>query len=223
MLFVGAGLVTLANSFALGPLGAAGVDVGRLRFVAGLSILSAVAVHEVPWRRLPARSSVLAAVLGLALLLASGAWAGYAATEQATVAYPAFFLLIFGWIGLVHPRGTAALFAPVAIAGCAWLTVTTAHVTVSFAGLFVAIGASVLISETIAWAMARSRRHADDLRLLVGSVIRPARSAESRRRRARSRRRRRERCCMPIESSWSCWNRASFLPTVCRHRSSSSR
>ncbi len=109
------------------------------------------------------------AVLGLALLLASGQWTGYAATDQARVAYPAFFLLIFAWLGLTHPRGTALLFAPVVAIGCAWLTVTTPDVSVSFAGLVIAICTSVLIAEVIAWAMARSNRNADDLRMLVSA------------------------------------------------------
>ncbi len=168
-LFVGAGLLALLNSFAFRALGVTGVDVTRLRILAVLSLASAAVVLVVPWHRLPARASVVLAFLGLGLLLASGAWTGYATTNQAPVAYPAFFLLIFGWVGLVHRRGTAALFAPVVVLGCAWLTVTTSHVTVSFAGLFVAIVTSVIISETIAWAMARSRRHAGDLRILVSA------------------------------------------------------
>ncbi len=169
MLFVGAGLLAFLNSFALAPLGVTGVDASRMRVLAGLSILSAVVVAVVPWHRLPSRASLVLAFLGLGLLLASGAWTGYAASSQAPVAYPAFFLLIFGWIGLVHPRASATLFAPVVGLGCAWLTVTTDHATVSFAGLVVAIVTSVIISETIAWAMARSRRHADDLRVLVSA------------------------------------------------------
>jgi diguanylate cyclase (GGDEF)-like protein len=169
MLFVGAGILAFLNSFALEALGVSGVDPTRMRILAGLSVVSAVAVIFVPWHRLPARASLVLGFLGLGLLLASGEWTGYAATNQAPVAYPAFFLLIFGWIGLVHPRGTAALFAPFVAIGCAWLTVMTPHETVSFAGLLVAIMTSVLISETIAWAMARSRRHGEDLRILVSA------------------------------------------------------
>lgn len=45
----------------------------------------------------------------------------------------------------------------------------TPHEKVSFAGLLVAIMTSVLISETIAWAMARSPRHGEDLRILVSA------------------------------------------------------
>jgi diguanylate cyclase (GGDEF)-like protein len=169
MLFVGAGLVALINSFALRSLGVVGVDVDRMRLLALLSLASAVVVSLVPWHRFPPRVSMVLAVVGLALLLASGQWTGYAATDQAGVAYPTFFLLIFGWIGLTQPRWTAVLFSPVAALGCGWLTVTTPHVTVSFAGLFVAIIASALIAETIAWAMDLSRRHAEDLRALVSA------------------------------------------------------
>jgi diguanylate cyclase (GGDEF)-like protein len=168
-LFVGAGLLALVNSFALEVFGAVGVDVTRMRVLTALSLLSAVIALRVPWQRLPPRASLSLAVVGLVLLLASGQWAGYATTNQAPVAYPAFFLMIFAWIGLVHPRGSAALFAPFVVVGCAWLTVTTPHGTVSFAGLAVVIATSVIIAETIAWAMARSRRHADDLRILVSA------------------------------------------------------
>jgi diguanylate cyclase (GGDEF)-like protein len=169
MLFVGAGLVALAYSFALRTLGVSGVNGGRLRILAILSLASAAGALFAPWARLPHRAALSLAVWGLVLLLASGAWTGYATTGQAPSAYPVFFILIFGWLGLVQPRGTSLLFAPVVLAGCAWLTVSPRHVTVSFAGLAVAITSSVLIAETIAWAMARSRRHADDLRTLVAA------------------------------------------------------
>jgi diguanylate cyclase (GGDEF)-like protein len=169
MLFVGAGLVALANSFALRELGVDGVDVGHMRILAVLSLVSAAAALVVPWHSLPERTSVSLAVWGLVLLLASGAWTHYAATNQAPSAYPVFFILIFGWLGLTQERWTSVLFAPVVALGCGWLTVTTPHATVSFAGLSVAIITSVLIAETIAWAMARSRRHAQDLSILVSA------------------------------------------------------
>jgi diguanylate cyclase (GGDEF)-like protein len=169
MLFFGAGMVAVVNSFALRALGVGGVDATSLRVLGALSLASAVLVFFAPWHRFPHRASIVLAVLGLVLLLASGRYTGYAATDQAPVAYPAFFLLIFGWLGLTQDRWTAALFAPVVALGCGWLTVTTPHVTVSFAGLVVAILTSVLIAETIAWAMARSRRYADDLAKLVAT------------------------------------------------------
>ncbi len=169
MLFAGAGSLALANSFALGSLDAAGVDVTRMRILSALSVVCAVVTLWVPWHRLAPRFPLALAFAGLALLLGSGSWAAYATTGQAPVAYPAFFVLIFAWIGLIQPRGTAALFSPVVVLGCAWLTVTTEHATVSFAGLLVVIATSVLIAETIAWAMARGRRHAEDLAALVGA------------------------------------------------------
>jgi diguanylate cyclase (GGDEF)-like protein len=167
MLFAGAGLVALVNSFALGMLGVAGVDELRMRILAVSAFACAGAVLAVPWSRLHRRATLLPAVVGLVLLLASGRWTGYAATGQARVAYPVFFILIFGWLGLTHARGTSASFAPIVALGCAWLTVTTPHVTVSFSGLTIAIVTSVLIAETIAWAMARNRRYASDLGTLV--------------------------------------------------------
>lgn len=169
MLFVGAGLVAVTNSFALGMLGVAGVDGTRMRVLGALAFLCAAAVLVIPWGRLHPRASLLPAIVGLALLLASGKFTGYAATDQARIAYPVFFILIFGWLGLTHPRWTAALFAPVVTLGCAWLTVTTAHVTLAFSGLLIAIFTSVLIAETIAWAMARNRRYANDLGTLVAA------------------------------------------------------
>jgi diguanylate cyclase (GGDEF)-like protein len=168
-LFLGAGILALVNSFALRFLGVAGVDSGRMRVLGVLSVASAAVVLAVPWSRLPNRAFIALAVLGLGLLLASGAWTGYAATEQARTAYPVFFLLIFAWLGLGQPRGTAAMFAPVVALGCLWLTMTTEHVTVSFSGLLIAIITSVLIAETMGWAMSRSRRYADDLRVLVSA------------------------------------------------------
>ncbi len=167
MLFAGAGFLALVNSFALSSLDAAGVDVTRMRVLSTLSVACAAVTLRVHWHRLTPRAPLVLAFSGLALLLGSGSWASYATTAQAPVAYPAFFVLIFAWIGLIQPRWTAVMFAPVVVLGCAWLTVTTQHATVSFAGLLVVIATSVLIAETIAWAMARSRRHAEDLAALV--------------------------------------------------------
>jgi len=169
MLFVGAGLTALLNSLALPGLGATGVDVDRLRILGAVALVSAVAVLMVPWHRFRPRASLSLAVWGLVLLLASGQWAGYAATGQAPSAYPAFFVLIFGWLGLTQPRWSAVLFSPVVVVGCGWLTVMTPGVKVSFAGLLIATVSSVLISETIAWAMDRGRRHAHDLGTLVSA------------------------------------------------------
>jgi diguanylate cyclase (GGDEF)-like protein len=167
MLFAGAGLVALVNSFALGMLGVAGVNELRMRILALGAFACAAGVLAIPWTRLHPRASLLPAIVGLVLLLASGQWTGYAATDQARISYPVFFILIFGWLGLTHARGTSALFAPVVVLGCAWLAVTTPHVTVSLSGLTIAIITSVLIAETIAWAMARNRRYAADLGALV--------------------------------------------------------
>ena len=168
-LFFGSGLVALGNSAAPGVLGVSGADVGRLRIVGSLALVSALVVLLVPWTRLRPRAPIVVAIWGLVLLLACGQWAGYAATGQAPSAYPVFFMLIFGWLGLTQPRFTSLLFAPVVVLGCGWLTVMTPHVSVSFTGLLVAVCSSVLIAETIAWAMARGRRHAQDLRTLVSA------------------------------------------------------
>lgn len=168
-LFAGAGVLALANSCAFGFLGVTGVNIASLRVLALVSVAAAIGVFFVPWQRLPERASLLLAVVGLGLLLAAGRYTGYATTEQARVAYPAFFVLIFAWLGLVHPRWTSVAFAPVVALGCGWLTSTTPHVAVSFSGLLVTVVTSVLVAETIAWAMARSRRYAHDLGILVSA------------------------------------------------------
>ncbi len=103
MLFCGAGLVAFVNSFAFRAMGVVGVDAGRMRMLALLSLISAVAVLFVPWHRLPHRASISLAVLGLVLLLASGQWTGYAASEQARVAYPA--LRDQAWVTASHSCG----------------------------------------------------------------------------------------------------------------------
>jgi len=166
-LFAGAGALTLINSVATRSLGVAGVDVGLIRLLGVIALLSAVVTWFVPWSRLHPTARLVPAAWGLALLLASGHAARYAATAQATTAFPVFFVLIVAWLGLTQRRGMPAAFSCIISLGCVWLVATTPHVSVPLSGLLMSVATACLVGETIAFATERNRRHTRKLGALV--------------------------------------------------------
>jgi diguanylate cyclase (GGDEF) domain len=169
VLFVGAGLLALVNSFASGSLAAQGTNVGLMRVLAGLSLVSAAVTWSVPWARVGRVARLSPAVWGLVLLVWAGQVTGYSQTPQAAMAYPVFFVMILAWLGLTQPRGTATVFAPVILAVSVWVAWEVPGSSVPLAGLVLVVVTSVVVAETIAWAMGRNRRQMRALQGLVAA------------------------------------------------------
>jgi diguanylate cyclase (GGDEF)-like protein len=167
MLFAGAGLLTLANSVASRALGAEGTNIGLMRALAALSLVSALVTWWVPWARLGRMLRLLPAVWGLLLLVWAGQVSGYSQTPQAAMAYPVFFVMILAWLGLNQPLGTATLFAPVILAVSVWVAWSVPGSSVEATGFVVVVLTAVVVAETIAWAMDRNLRQMRDLQGLV--------------------------------------------------------
>src|SRR4029079_15087316 len=110
-----------------------------MRWLAGVSLLSAVFTLWVPWARLGRVARLFPAVWGLVLLVLAGQLTGYSQTPQAAISYPAFFLMILAWLGLTQPRGTAAAFAPVILLLSGWIAWRVPGSSVQFAGLVLVV------------------------------------------------------------------------------------
>ena len=159
--FFGAGVVTLANSFAFTASGAEGVNVRAFQICGALSLASGLCVWWLPPARLHRVARLGLAAWGLVLLEAMAVVANYAVTSQAEIVVPVFMMVILVWLGLTSARGVAAAFAPVTIAACAYLAVAVPRSRVGFAGPTLVILISTVVAETIAWAMCELRRRED--------------------------------------------------------------
>ena len=166
-LFTIAGLVTMVSS----RLPSGGVRSVNAMDATGLvSILAGIGVWLAPWERWHRRASL--GLVGLALgLIAFGDT--YGASSPYT--YAVYFVVVFAWVGLCHPRRTSLYLAPAAVPFYLLpFLVNGDGGSGGFASVAVTIPVGVLIGETVAWAMtqvgrarADAERHAQLLRALV--------------------------------------------------------
>ncbi|MFC5380979.1 GGDEF domain-containing protein [Aquipuribacter nitratireducens] len=149
------GVLTFLSTVVPSP---AGLDVTEVRWVAAATLLTSGVVALLPWRRVDLRWTLALVPVGLALIGVHN----YVAAADA-YRYGAFFLLLFVWIGLWHPRGTAALMAPfAAVAYVVPLLLGDAPAYAAWTVTY-ALPLYVVTGEVIAW---RSARLDDALRRL---------------------------------------------------------
>ncbi|WP_336922622.1 GGDEF domain-containing protein [Aquipuribacter sp. SD81] len=152
------GVLTFAST--LVP-SAPGLDLVAVRWVALATLLVAAAVAALPWRRVPVRWTLLLVPVGMLLIGVHN----YLAAADA-YRYGAFFLLLFVWVGLWHPRGTATALSP--LAAVAYVVPLVAGSAPGHAPWTVtyALPLYVVTGEVIAWRSARlheALRRLDDL------------------------------------------------------------
>jgi diguanylate cyclase (GGDEF)-like protein len=144
---------------ALGLVGAAAVVVGAVSWF-------------LPWHRWPERALLVPALGALGLI-----WAGNAFGDPDPYTYSIYFVVLFAWLGLNQPRGTALLAAlPMAAAYLAPLFTSSLHDPEAWPTVFVAVPVCVLLSEMIAHTVARLRtsreldtRRVGDLEAIVSA------------------------------------------------------
>ncbi len=165
-LFIGAGLVGVANSVAAAPLGAAGIDAWWLSVTSALSLVSAVVVLRANAGRFPMPVRLAVALWGMVLLVAAGTIGKYVTTDQAAIVFPVFLLMIVVWLGLTTTRGVGAASIPVAL-GVSALAAASAGSKVSLANSIVVMAVAGVVAETVAWAMSEVRRREERLSALA--------------------------------------------------------
>ncbi len=157
-LFLGAGAVTIGNAHLASGAAARGIDVRALTWCGVVAIASGLTVLRWPRRPLGAPGRIAVAVWGLVLLVGASVLGRSAITPQAPVAIPVFMMVVLVWLGLTAERWTASAFAPVALAAAAYLDFGVAGSRVRFQDSLLVIVVSVVVAETIAWAMSELRR-----------------------------------------------------------------
>ena len=90
---------------------APGANRGALVAIAGVTLAAGGLIWVLPWYRWP-RASTLALLPPTFALIATYNFFADADGFR----YAPFFFITFGWIGLVHPRGTSAKAVPLAAA-----------------------------------------------------------------------------------------------------------
>ncbi|MEY2476951.1 MAG: hypothetical protein QOG87_2266, partial [Actinomycetota bacterium] len=112
-----------------------------------------VAALVAPWARWPASSTLPFIPLALALIAV-----GNAAGGEDPYTYAVYFVVLFVWIGMAHPRWTAAKVAPLAAAAYVTPFMLQTHPpTTAIGSVIVAIPVCVLVGETIAGVVGRLR------------------------------------------------------------------
>ena len=167
-LFVIAGVVTLVDSWVpgSGPVRPDVMDVVGL-----VAVVIGTATWLAPWERWPPRVSL---VLGAAAfgLIAAGDGLGV----ESPFTYAVYFVVVFTWVGVCHPRGTGLRLAPVAAAVYVLPLLVTAHrgQPGGVASVAVAVPVCVLVGETVSWAMEQledARRQAEHRARLLRAVV----------------------------------------------------
>jgi diguanylate cyclase (GGDEF)-like protein len=127
-----------------------GLDQGPVRWVAAATLAVSGLVALLPWRRVRAGWTLGLLPVGMVLIGVHN----YVAAADA-YRYGAFFLLLFVWVGLWHPRGTAVLVSPLAaVAYVVPLLVGDAPAHAAWTVTY-ALPLYVVTGEVIAWRSAR--------------------------------------------------------------------
>ncbi len=166
-LLLAAGLLTLVNDYLPG---AGHLDLLVLNTLALTAIALGTAALFVPWERLPQRAPLGLLAPALGMLVVSGIYGGVSAYS-----YAVYYVVVFVWVGIAQPPGTAMLVSPLAV--LAYLTpflVDDTPPETAISSVTVAVPVCVLVGETLARSVAGLRESRADLRARVELVERLA-------------------------------------------------
>jgi diguanylate cyclase (GGDEF)-like protein len=150
-LFLGAGTVTALDTFLAPPPGA---NRGALMVVSVLALTVGIGMFLAPWQRWPNGATLVVVPLALALITVGNHVGG-----KDPYSYAVYFVVLFVWLGVSHPRWMSAKLAPLAaLAYMLPFVVVAGSPPVAASSALVAIPVCVLVGETIASVIAQARR-----------------------------------------------------------------
>ncbi|MGH2367961.1 MAG: putative bifunctional diguanylate cyclase/phosphodiesterase [Chloroflexota bacterium] len=148
-------LVTF-TTLALGVTGAA--EPAAVAAVGGATAALAAVLWVLPWQRWPRGATLGLIPIGFALI----AFRNYIGTDP--FRYGLFFVFVFAWLGVGHPRGTSLWMLPLFAVAYLFPIFGSDHYPRSAAGSVVYTAVvCVAVGETCAWVAARLRRAQDTL------------------------------------------------------------
>ena len=148
VLFLGSGIVAVVTIPLPGPS-----DFDRMAtlVVGVVALLVGAFAWEAPWDRWPRWASLCLVPVALALIAA-----GNVAGGSEPYAFGVFFVVVFMWIGIAHPRWTSIWMAlPAAIAYVVPILIMRGGDASAISTVAVTIPICVLVGESLAWGMHR--------------------------------------------------------------------
>lgn len=145
------GVATWGTSFLPYP---GGFDASAVRLVGLATVAASLLVLLVPWGRWPLRATLVLVPVALALISVHNT-----VSSGDAYRYGTFFLVLFMWIGIWHPRGTSLAISPVAAAAYVVPLVLTHQPTYAAWTVLYALPVFVVGGEVLAWrsqALARA-------------------------------------------------------------------
>lgn len=162
-LLLAAGVFTLVNNYLPGS---GHLDRAVLNAVALVAIALGVACLRVPWERLHPRAPLPLALVAFALLSLSNHYGGVSAYS-----YAVYFVVVFVWVGIAQPPGTAWwLVPPAGVAYVLPFLVADDPPATALPSVTVAIPVCVLVAEVLARTVRRLEHSQDALRSRVQRV-----------------------------------------------------
>ena len=155
-LFFLCGSLVLVDA-AIAPSGTNQIGVA---IIGGAAAIAGLAIWHVPWHRWPRSSTLWLFLPALSLIAAHNVLTGADGYR-----FDVFFLVVFAWVGLAHPPGTALRLCPtLALGYLAPAVFTSVNMTVLLAGLAYTLPVCVLIGESASWVSERVRRSEQGMR-----------------------------------------------------------
>jgi signal transduction histidine kinase len=151
LLFLGSGLL---GAFTV-PLTPTDANKALLVVTAVLAVAIGVAVWFIPWERWSRRATLWLVPPALGLIAVSNVYGG-----SDPYSYAVYFVIVFVWIGLCHPRWTSLAAAPLAtVAYVAPLfSLPGSHLANGLGSAAVVIPVCVLVGESLSWVLGRLLR-----------------------------------------------------------------
>jgi diguanylate cyclase (GGDEF)-like protein/PAS domain S-box-containing protein len=155
-LFFLSGVVSLASIILPTP---PGLNRDWLIIIASAAMLVGTIEWRLPWYRWPRWGPLVLVPIAFALIALAN---GFGAFDP--YRYGIFFVVIFAWIGIGHPRGTSLIFAPMAAAAYLLpLFVSGRSSSIAVISVFYTIPVCILVGEMVAWVSTRLRQAYADL------------------------------------------------------------
>ncbi|MGN6302181.1 MAG: diguanylate cyclase domain-containing protein [Angustibacter sp.] len=137
------GVATWGTSFLPYP---AGFDAAAVRTVGLATVAASLLVLLVPWRRFPLKATLVLVPVALTLISVHNT-----VSSGDAYRYGTFFLVLFMWIGIWHPRGTSLAVSPFAAVAYVVPLLLTHQPTYAGWTVLYALPVFVVGGEVLAW------------------------------------------------------------------------
>ncbi len=153
-LFCGSGVVATMNSL-ISRLDR--VDAVALRITGLLSVLFALLVLLLPWRKHFNVVSNCVVAGTIAFLVASDHFNRYSRSVSALAVYPVFFIALIAWTGLTRPKGAALLATCASGPALYWILAAGGRSSAGWQCVIVTMPVATILGEVLSWTSHRAR------------------------------------------------------------------